>query len=446
MSKRLASGMMCCVLVLVGCAASNSTISPQAGSADAGMPTEAILDRANLSADEKAAFAAALDGFGQHLLREFGESKFKAFDERLVQSSDYYESLNAAYETNPVFLFLEYSNRPSPRDRAAGAEWRTNASDHFVFHYHPGSGAERDIEIIKREAEVALIGACADLGFPFETLEAKLDSLVEMSDSVSGLFYVKEGEGAFTGGRIPMVLIEDRDEYLELGGGKYSSGRCSFGFSWMEGIERPYYHVRLIFRYLDVLNLLTLDHEVVHAVHYLAPAAEIAVWTEFIDKKRKSEAETIEVTSDEFIELMHPVNNDKYVAEGLATWYMVRRGLVPRAIGIPDVRRMTADLMPTWKDVDLNKIVDWKMSLGFFEKAATLFGKKSYVRRENTILYLGAGSFIEYILAEHGADALHALMSITEGESGDRVRGALGTDLAETDRRWKDWVMDRPSR
>lgn len=109
------------------------------------------------------------------------------------------------------------------------------------------------------------------------------------------------------------------------------------------------------------------------------------------------------------------------------------------------MRRMTADIMPTWKNVDLNKIVDWKMSLNLFEKAATLFGKKKYVKHEQTILYLGAGSFIEFILAEFGADKLHALMSRTEGDAGDRVRDVFGMNIDEMDQRWKEWIMGSSS-
>ena len=426
--------------MLDGCAGRNSASFMRDESMLVETPTGTVLDRADLSAEERTAFDLALAEFGRYLTKRFGVAKIEILNESIIRSSDYYESLNETYETNPVFLFLEYSRRSSPRDRADPVEWLTSVSDHFVFQYHPGSAAERDIEIVKREAENALIGACADLGFPLELLDAKLDSLVEMRDSGSGLFYVKQGEMTFTDGRIPVVLTEDWQEYRELGGSKYTSGFCRFG-AIVKG--KTLYYDRLIFRYLDVFQLITLTHEVVHAVHFLAPAAESAVWSDYLNKKMEGGAKTITVTSNEFLELAHPVNNDKYLAEGLATWYMVHHGLVPKAMGIPDLRRMTADAMPAWKNVDLNKIIQWKMSLGVFEKAATLFGKEKYVKQEQTILYLGAGCFIEYILAEFGPDTLHSLMSRTKGNASDRIRDVFGMDTEEMDRRWKQWIMDR---
>jgi len=292
-----------------------------------------------------------------------------------------------------------------------------------------------------REAENALTGACAELGFSIEHLETKLDSLQEARDSVSGLYGVKGGELVFTDGRIPVILTEDWQEYREFRGTKYSSGVNRFNASGtFDG--RLIYTDHLISYYLDVFQLIIMNHEIVHAVHFLASTAETGVWRDYLKRRMDSQGEAIGVASDEFGALVNPMNTDKYVVEGLATWYCARYGLVPRVLNVPTMRHMVADVMTTWKNVDLGKIIEWKVSLNFFEKTMTVLGKEEYVKREHTALYLGAGCFVEYILAEHGSDKLHLLMSCTKGNASDRISDAFATDIETMNRSWKQWVVN----
>lgn len=444
MVKKLVLGMICCGIALGGCATRNAMPPAPHESAPLELQTGVILEQANLSVDEKAAFNIALGDLEQYLVRRFGKSKLRELNEQITQSSDLYESLKETYETDPVSLLSEFSRRPSRRAGAVRVEWLTRVSDHFVFQYHPGSSAERDMEIIVREAENALTGACTKLGFPLEHLETKLDSLREVRDSVSGLYGVKGGELVFTDGRIPVILTEDSEEYREFRGDKYSSGVNRFNSSGtVDG--RLIYRDHLISYYLDVFQLFIMNHEIVHAVHFLASAADDAVWRDYLKRRMDSEGEAIVVASDEFDALVHPVNMDKYVVEGLATWYCARYGLVPRALNVPTVRHMVADVMPTWKNVDLGKITEWKVSLNFFEKAMTVLGKEQFIKREFKTLYLGAGCFIEYIVDEYGPYRVHMLMSCTKGNASDCIRDVFGMDIERMDRSWKQWVMNPSS-
>jgi len=444
MITRVVLRLICCAIALGGCATRDAIPPTLNESAPLGLQTGLILEQANLSADERAAFNIALGDFEQYLVRRFGKSKLRELNERIVRSFDLYASLKGTYETNPISLWGEFSGRPSRGERAVRTKWLTRVSDHFVFQYHSDSSAERDMAIIVREAENALTGACAELGFSLEHLETKLDSLQEVRDSASGLYGVKGGELVFTDGRIPVILTEDSEEYREFRGDKYSSGVNRFNASGtFDG--RLIYRDHLISYYLDVFQLIIMNHEIVHAVHFLASAADAAVWRDYLKRRMDSEGEAIVVASDEFDALVNPMNMDKYVVEGLATWYCARYGLVPRVLNVPTMHNMVADVMTTRENVDLGTIIEWKVSLNCFEKAMTLLGKEQFVKREFKTLYLGAGCFIEYIVDEYGSYRVHMLMSCTKGNASDRIRDVFGMDIEAMDRSWKQWVMNPSS-
>jgi hypothetical protein len=433
--RQLVAWVVGCAIGLGACARDTATLRP-----DDAATVEAvkgrILARAELTPDEHAAFDIALDDFERYLLQRFGSSRLETLHERIARSSDVYGSLNETYEINPIFLLQEYNRRSSPGHEVAGTAWTTGVSEHFIFQYHPGSPAERDLEIIKREAENTIVASCTALGFPLERLEARIDSLVEVHDSASGEYYVESGEWAFTGGRILVILTEDLDEYRSLGGTKYSSGRCQLLLTKPKALARPLYCLRLMFRYLDVFQLITLNHEIVHGVHFLAPAADPAVFSDYVDRKAEQKDDW---TLGDF-ERVHGVSHAKYVQEGLATWYGVRNGLFPRAIEMPEIRVMLADLIDAGNEVELAKIVDWDVSLNLLEKMLTVFGRKRSVMRENVILYVGAACFIEFVLAEFGDESLYALMACTEGNAGQRIRKTFGMDVEQVDERWQQWI------
>jgi hypothetical protein len=442
MSGKVIAGMICCVLIFGGCAANNTKGLKPDEAATVETMQGLIIERAELSADEQAAFRIALDDFGQYLVRRFGASRLRECNERIMRSAGIYESLYETYETSPIFLLQDFYRGSSPKKRMDVPGWLTSASDHFVFQYHPRSSAERDIEIIKREAENALAGACAELGFKLETLEDRFDSFIAVFDSVSGDYFADQGDWVFTGGRMPVTLTEDSDEYHDIGGPKYTSGVYQLSLVETERFKGPLYCARAMFQYRTVLHLTTLDHEIFHAVHLLVNAAAPAVMMDYM--KNRMEKRTAFTRRD--FELIHSINYDKYLVEGLATWYGTQRGLVPRALKIPAMSRMATEFLHRDGDLPLKRIVGWNPSLNFFEKAATVFGSEKYVKREMSRLYIGAGSFLEYILAEFDAEKFQFLLFRTDGDSGERIRAIFGTDLEEMDRRWKEWMKNPPSR
>lgn len=430
---------ICCVLVFFGCASKNLPIATEGELAAPESYRESVLEREDLSANEKAALEIALDNFETYLVNRYGTKRFGEFSEEMKQSHDLYESLSRTYDTTPVLLLQEYAWRYLSSRRAVSKEWLASTSDHFVFEYHPGSPAERDIELIRQEAENTLLGACTYLGYTLDQFESTCDSLVEMRDSTSGLFFFGGGEWGFSGGKVLVILTEDLSEYHDLGGPQYSTGVNVL--NWIgRGNLGPSMHCnpRLMFRYVDALQLMTLDHEVVHCVHSLAPAAPPPAFTSYW--WTKMEGGVKEFTQQDH-ERVTGVNYDRYLQEGLATSYQVRYGLLPKAMAIPGARRMAADLMRAGYDFRLDKIVAWNRSLNVFEKALTVLGKEKYVKREQTILYLGAASFVEYILAEFGPEHLHQLMASTDGSASDRIAAVFGVNLEQMDGDWRQWII-----
>lgn len=437
---RVALAAACIGLAVMSCGPKSMGPMPVDLAAEANAWSTRLAEKSGLAEAEREAFTVALGDVGDYCADRYGRDGFRGLIGAATKPSNFIEAFQQVSGADILDLYRDYMIWLDSSTTPCGGQWRTKASDHFIFAFREGSPAERDIKAVEIEAERALDLSCERLGFSRENVRNTLEAAVAAFDSVSGLFYVRGGENRSTGGKVVVALFDDHKEFRKFGHGRMTYGNASWGFSYSftEGVSCP---MRIAVSYRSPFELINLTHEVVHAAH-LAASTDIAGFLSMVDSLKQAQPEGFSISNDQLNRFMPPTGRG--VIEGLATWGQLRFGLLARGGIEPDLGQMMIEVMAdgSWKG--LRYAVGPGVELTFWDKSRALLGIHGPVKRKVKAAYVGMACCVDYLLGTYGIADLERMGCKRVEDTASHIESVYGVTLEDIERDWMESIGMRP--
>ncbi len=429
---RILIAAACVGLVLLSCGPKSMGPLPADLAAEADAWSARLAEKSGLAGAEREAFASALRDVGEHCADRYGRDGFRRLAAAATEPSNFITAFQQVSGTDIVDLYRDYMMWLDRSSKHNGGQWQTTGSDHFIFVYRKGSPAARDIEAIEIEAERALDQSCERFGFSRSNLRNTLESAVAAFDSASGLFYVHGGEYRSTGGKVVVALFDDHKEFLKFGHRRMTYGKATFGFSYSftEGASCP---MRIAVAYRSPFELISLTHEVVHAAHF-ASSTDVAAFRAMADSLMQAHPNGFSVTEEQVNRFMPPTSLG--VIEGLATWGMLRFGLLARGGIEPDLGRMMAEVVRSGNWQGLPRAAGSGYELTFWDKTTAILGNRGPAMRKIKAMYVGMACCVDYLLETYGIEKLERMACMRVENTGPYIESIYGVSLADMERDW----------
>jgi len=321
-------------------------------------------------------FERTVEDFGLYIKERVGEEKCKRAFRRVDTPYEFSGSLKKVLGKSYGELFTAFYawlERRSP----LSDNWFEAQSEHFIYLYHPGSVAEKDLALIEAVAEQSF----EEITLLLEPDSAALGRLrrVVRTDSKSP---------RYTDGKIPLRLYATR---RELGGFEATSGgQTKFLPVWYE--DTVGYALSVELAYPGPTGLFGVPHEMAHSLALLYLADE-PVLAELLKSTKRVPAELMRdaVLAGDMLRLegwayMVQYNHSAYGRLGL--WRSTKEAM--------------AEAVETYGFPDAYELLNGEMSKSFLESALGIIGLKTLARRSEMSRFLTASADLIRFLYQRG--------------------------------------------
>lgn len=312
-----------------------------------------------------------------------------------------------------MFSFFE---RKAAGDKSVDLKtWKAAETAHFAFFVHPGSQADKDLDLIKRSAEEAFTAIVSCLGL--ETEAEKTFRLLK-TDAPQGL---SEPSAPSQAGRISVLLYPGRPpEAKQLKG---SMGNMSFGATIVkdpgqdQGAGRLTAQVNVL--YLNAFSLPVLHHEIGHAVLFLGHFDSGPLASQLL----RGESDLRKA----FFAGYKPI--PPFLHEGIGDYVVYFQSFYKNWPLLPPPDALALSIVQT-KD---------------FVPLQTLLQEGVIFRAQHHKAYsLEAASVIDYLIRAHGRDKLKAWFQAADSDSRKAFQKVYGFSIQELEERWKTALKNKP--
>jgi hypothetical protein len=411
--RQLAGIGFCAVIIMVASSASGPTAAED--------PVQAMIGRVisqdKLSGD-RAVYFKKLTG----LLFEYLRTSVKPEALEPLCAAGSTAELSRLLEKHVGQSVLDFGEKMFSffEEKAAGDKsvdlkiWKAAETAHFAFFVHPGSQADKDLDLIKRSAEEAFTAIVSCLGL--ET-EAEKTFRVLKTDAPQGL---SEPTGPSQAGRISVLLYSGRPpEAKQLKG---SMGNMSFGATIVKdpgpdrGAGRLTAKVNVL--YLNVFSLTVLHHEIGHAVLFLghfdsAPIASQPLRGESDLKKA-------------FFAGYRPI--PPFLHEGIGDYVVYFQSFYKNWPLLPSPEALALSIVQTKDFVPLQMLLQEGVK---------------FRAQHHKAYSLEAASVIDYLMRTHGRDKLKAWFQAADSDSRKAFQKVYGFSIQELEERWKTALKNK---
>jgi len=287
------------------------------------------------------------------------------------------------------------SEKKAPAD--AHAAWTKIVAGPFRLYIRPGSPADRDRELIARDAveTAARVAEALDLGPSFDTVRALLAD--------------DENEKGTGPGLIPVYLHASRAGDGAEKIGKTTYGNATLGATIVERKGRVTFRINIL--YFNALFLTVLEHEVAHAVALLATFDP----KELLARDLAGEPDLRKA----FMAGYRPM--PALLQEGLGDWAFFYKGFHAAWGLLPAPEAVVADLRDQGKTLPLKDILS----------------RGAAFRAQNTKAYsLEAATFLEFLFRTKGRDAVRKWLFAPGADAARTLGPQLGLSVADAEKQW----------
>ena len=290
---------------------------------------------------------------------------------------------------NDMFRF--YEERAS---RATGDPWINITAGPLLLYIRPGSAADKDRDLISRDAAdtAARIAAALDLASAFETARRLL---VPASGSAPDL--------------IPVYLHPSRKDEASQRIRKQSYGSTTLGATIVDRAGRLTCRIDVF--YLNALSLAVLEHEVAHAVILLASFDT----SPLVARELGGEAELRKAFFAGYRQI------PSILQEGLGDWAFYYHGFHRNWGLLPPPEDMVRELRAVAKTLPLKE----------------LLGRSVTLRDPKYKVYsLEAASFLEYIVRTRGKDVVRRWLFSGQTDGAKTFASIFGLAIEDAEKEW----------
>jgi hypothetical protein len=411
--KQLAGIWICAVIIMVAGSAGGPTAAAD--------PVQAMIGRVisqdKLSGD-RALYFQKLTG----LLFEYLRTSVKP---------EALEPLYTAGSTAELSRLLEKHLRQSVLDfgekmfsffeeKAAGDKsvdlktWKAAETAHFAFFAHPGSQADKDLDLIKRSAEEAFAAIVSCLGMEREEEKSFMVLKTEAPQGLAGPTALSPA------GRISVFLYSGLPpEAKQLKG---SMGNMSFGATIVKDPAKDQGAGRLTAKvnvlYLNAYSLTVLHHEIGHAALFLGHFDPGPLTS----RPLRGESDLKKAFFAGYKSI------PPFLHEGIGDYVVYFQSFYKNWPLLPPPEAMVLSLAQT-KD---------------FVPLQTLLQEGVKFRAQHHKAYsLEAASVMDYLLRTHGRDKLKAWLQTADSDSRKAFQKVYGFSIQELEERWKTALKNK---
>jgi hypothetical protein len=290
---------------------------------------------------------------------------------------------------NDMFRF--YEERPPG---ATGDPWINFTAGPFLLYIRPGSAADKDRDLISRDAAdtSARIAAALDLASAFETARRLLVPAAGSAPDV-----------------IPVYLHASRQGEASQRLRKQSYGSTTLGATIVDRAGRLTCRIDVF--YLNALSLAVLEHEVAHAVILLA-SFDTAL---LVARELGGEAELRKAFFAGYRQI------PSILQEGLGDWAFYYHGFHKNWGLLPPPEDMVKELRSEAKTLPLKE----------------LLGRGVTFRDPKYKVYsLEAASFLEYIVRTRGRDVVRRWLFSGQTDGAKTFASIFGFSIEDAEKEW----------
>ncbi|TKJ44316.1 hypothetical protein CEE36_00830 [candidate division TA06 bacterium B3_TA06] len=330
-------------------------------------------------------FERTIQEFGLYLEQEVGPKKRNKVFRRVNTPNDLSSALEGVLGKRFgefFFGFYDFCERQS----TAQPGWLEAESEHFIYLYHPGSAAQKDIKLIEAVAEQSF-NQITDILAPDSSARLRLSHLVR-TDSLPPGFSGK-------------ILLRLHPTRKDLGAFESTSGgQTGFRPIWHD--DTVGYALWIDLAYPGPVGLFGIPHEVAHALALLYLSnepllAELLSSGEHVPANLLREA----VLPEDVLRLegwayMVQHNHSTFVRLGL--WRSTSQSM--------------AEMTKHYDFPDAYLLLNGEMSKSFMEQTLALLGFRRAARHSEMIRYLFASAdLIRFLHERYGSEKLKLFLA-----------------------------------
>ncbi len=221
--------------------------------------------------------AGMVGDYDQFLVHKLGRAKLDQFYASLSGPKDYFPYLKQriGWDFKKTFMnFYKYNVKRAGKISAAGAEWASQESRHFVIYYQRGLYDSTAMEVLPDYLEKSFSDIKAQL-FVDNAADTVLNLLIRTFYPDSSRPYYMPSDPELTDGKIQVILFPNQAEmksrfpYDRVNDG--IGGWCTFTlYHRPDGYSKTIHpRVDIVMNYLGYTSFPLINHELAHAVYFL---------------------------------------------------------------------------------------------------------------------------------------------------------------------------------
>jgi hypothetical protein len=287
--------------------------------------------------------------------------------------------------------------------------WKAAETAHFAFFVHPGSQADKDLDLIKRSAEEAFTAIVSCMGLETETEKSFRVLKTDVPQGLSGATALSQA------GRISVFLYSGLlPEAKQLKG---SMGNMSFGATIVKDPGQDQGAGRLTAN-LNAFSLTVLHHEIGHAVLFLGHFDPGPLASQLL----RGESDLRKA----FFAGYKPI--PPFLHEGIGDYVVYFQSFYKNWPLLPPPDALALSIVQTKEFVPLQ----------------TLLQEGVKFRAQHHKAYsLEAASVIDYLIRTQGRDKLKAWFRAADSDSRKAFQKVYGFSIQELEERWKTALKNK---